>query len=69
MEQISLFGDLSRPDKSADIELAKKSNSKKKTPTVRSGSISSKINMVREFVEKHLGKYKDQYTTITTEMQ
>ena len=70
MEQLSLFGDLSRPDKQADIELTKKSKTKqKKAPTVRGGSISSKINKVREFVEKHLGKYKDQYTTITTEMQ
>jgi DNA polymerase I-like protein with 3'-5' exonuclease and polymerase domains len=70
MEQLSLFGDLSRPDKQADIELTKKSKTKqKKAPTVRGGSISSKINKVREFVEKHLGKYKDQYITITTEMQ
>lgn len=70
MAQLSLFSDLSRPDKQADIELTKKSNTKqKKAPTVRSGSISSKINQVREFVEKHLGKYRDQYTTITTEMQ
>ncbi len=70
MEQLSLFGDLSRPDKQADIELTKKSKTKqKKAPTVRGGSISSKINKVREFVEKHLGKYKDQYVTITTEMQ
>lgn len=70
MEQLSLFGDLSRPDKQADIELTKKSKTKqKKAPTVRGGSISSKINQVREFVEKHLGKYRDQYTTITTEMQ
>lgn len=70
MGQLSLFGDLSRPDKQSDIELTKKSKTKqKKAPTVRSGSISSKINQVREFVEKHLGKYKDQYTTITTEMQ
>ena len=61
MEQLSLFGDLSRPDKQADIELTKKSKTKqKKAPTVRGGSISSKINKVREFVEKHLGKYKDQ---------
>ena len=70
MEQISLFGDLSRPDKKSDIEIAKKSKAKKKVaPTVKGGSISSKINLVRDFVEQHLGKYRDEYTTITTEMQ
>ena len=70
MAQLSLFGDLSRPDKQSDIELTKKSNSKKKNaPTVRGGSMSSKIKLVRDFVEKHLGKHKDLYTTITTEMQ
>ena len=71
MRQVSLFDDLSRPDKQSDIEIAKKANSKSKkvTPAKSSGSISSKINLVREFVEKHLGKYRDEYTTITTEMQ
>lgn len=71
MEQVSLFDDLSRSDKKSDLAIAKKANSKSKkvTPAVKSGSISSKINMVRAFVEEHLGKYKDSYTTITTEMQ
>ena len=69
MEQVSLFDDLTRPDKKTDKEIAKRSKSKKVAPTVRGGSISSKINQVREFVEKHLGKYRDEYTTITTEMQ
>lgn len=69
MEQVSLFDDLTRPDKKTDNEIAKKSKAKKNTPIVRGGSISSKINQVREFVEKHLGKYRDSYTTITTEMQ
>ena len=66
MEQISLFGDLSRPDKSADIELAKKSNSKKKkgTPTAKGGSISSKIEFIRDFVEQYLGKYREKYLCI-----
>lgn len=71
MEQISLFGDLSRPDKKSDLAIAKKANSKAKkiAPAIKSGSLSSKIQRVREFVEKYLGKYKDQYITITTEMQ
>lgn len=71
MEQVSLFDDLTRPGKSEDKKIAKKSNAteKKNTPTLRSGSISSKIARIREFVEKHLGKYRDEYVTITTEMQ
>lgn len=71
MEQVSLFDDLSRPNKKSDLAIAKKANEKAKkvTPAVKSGSLSSKIQLVREFVEKHLGKYKDQYVTITTEMQ
>ena len=69
MEQVSLFDDLIRPDKASDIETAKQSKAKKNTPIARGGSISSKIAYVREFVEKHLGKYRDSYITITTEMQ
>lgn len=71
MEQVSLFDDLSRSDKKSDIAIAKKANakSKKVAPAVKGGSISSKINAVRAFVEEHLGKYKDDYITITTEAQ
>ena len=71
MEQVSLFDDIDRPTKQSDKEIAKKSNSKSKkiAPAVKSGSISSKIEYAREIVEKTLGKYKDKYTTITTEMQ
>lgn len=66
MKQISLFDDLSRPDKSEDIALVKKSNSKSKkiTPTKKSGSLSSKIKFIREFVEQYLGKYRDRYICI-----
>lgn len=65
MGQLSLFGDLSRPDKQSDIELVKKSNSKKKkAPTVKGGSITSKIKIIRENVENALGKYKDRYICI-----
>lgn len=71
MEQISLFDNLSRPTKQSDKEIAKKSNSKAKkvAPTINGGGISSKIEYAREIVEKTLGKYKDNYVTITTEMQ
>lgn len=71
MEQVSLFDDLSRPNKQADIATAKKANAKtkKSAPAVKSGSISSRIKFIREFVETHLGKYRDAYVTITTEMQ
>lgn len=71
MEQVSLFDSLIRPSKSDDLALVNSSNtrSKKSTPAVTGGSISSKINRVRDFVETHLGKYRDIYTTITTEMQ
>ena len=69
MSQLGLFGDcdLSRPDKSADNAIAKKSKqtAKKKTPAVKSGSISSKIQLIRENVENALGKYKDKYICIT----
>lgn len=66
MEQISLFDDLSRPDKSDDIAIVKKSTSKskKKTPTQKGGSLSSKIKFIRDFVEQYLGKYKDRYICI-----
>ena len=69
MEQLSLFGDLTRPDKSSDISTARAAKSKKNTPVVKSGSISSMIKRLRDFVDEYLGKYRDIYTTITTEMQ
>lgn len=66
MEQVSLFDDLSRPSKSDDIAVVKKSSkkSKKNTPTITSGSLSSKIKFIRDFVEQYLGKYRDRYICI-----
>ena len=66
MSQLGLFGELDRPDKSADNAIAKKANSKsrKNTPTVKGGSISSLIRIIRENVENALGKYKDKYICI-----
>lgn len=66
MEQISLFDDLSRPDKKSDIAIAKKANAKanKVAPAVKGGSVLSKIKFIREFVEQYLGKYRDKFLCI-----
>lgn len=66
MEQVSLFDDLSRTSKSEDIAIVKKSKakSKKNTPTTKSGSLSSKLKLVRDEVEQKLGKYRDRYICI-----
>ena len=63
--QQSLFGDISRPSKQDDTAIAKKSKSSKKAPTtVKGGGLLAKIEFIRKFVEKHLGKYKDDYLCI-----
>ena len=69
MSQTSLFDDLSRPDKASDIAIANKINTKsKKAPvTVKGNGLLAKIELVRKFVEEHLGKYRDEYLTITDE--
>jgi DNA polymerase I-like protein with 3'-5' exonuclease and polymerase domains len=69
MPQIDLFGDIVRPNKASDKAIAKKSNAKsKKSPaTVKGSGLSSKIELARKFVEEHLGKYKNEYLTITDE--
>ena len=66
MEQFSLFDDISRPGKSADKAVAKKSNTKaKKSPsTIKSRGLSDRIEFIRKFVEEHLGKYRDKYICI-----
>ena len=69
MRQVSLFDDINRPTKAEDKEVLNNLTKKKIAPAKRGGSKSSKINAVREFVEKHLGKYRDDYVTITTVMQ
>ena len=67
MAQQSLFDDFSRPDKSDDIVIAKKlkNKSKAKPTTVKGSGLLDKINLIRDFVEKYLGKYRDEYITIT----
>lgn len=63
--QVSLFDD--RSDKQADKLIAKKTKekSKKSAVVVKSNGVLGKINTIRQFVEEHLGKYKDEYITIT----
>lgn len=67
MSQISLFDD--RSDKQSDLAIAKKTKEKTKrnAVVVKSNGVLGKINIIRKFVEEHLGKYKDEYITITDE--
>jgi len=63
--QQSLFGDITRPDKQSDNAIAKKSKASKRKPTTVKGSgLLAKIELVRKFVEEHLGKYRDEYICI-----
>lgn len=66
MSEFSLFDDLSRPSKADDKALVAKSKTKsKKMPvTIRGNGLSDKIRIIRQFVEEHLGKYKDKYICI-----
>lgn len=67
--QVSLFDDNNRSNKSDDKAIAKKLKSKSKSSavTVKGSGILAKIQLVRNFVEEHLGKFKDEYLTITDE--
>ena len=66
--QVSLFDDNSRPNKQTDSVIAKKTKDKKKSAVaVKSNGISGKLAIVRKFVEEHLGKFKNEYITITDE--
>lgn len=61
----SLFQIPNRGGKESDNQLAKKSKVKKPAvKTVRNGLMDS-INLIKENVEKNLGKYKDDYEIIT----
>lgn len=63
--QQSLFSDITRPDKQSDNAIAKKSKTSKRKPTTVKGSgLLAKIELVRKFVEEHLGKYRDEYICI-----
>ena len=67
---MALFSIPTRAGKSADIDLAKKSNAKlKQTPTKSksSGGLLDKINTIRAVVEKNLGYLKDDYKILNTE--
>ena len=63
--QVTLFEDNTRPTRADDKQIASKAKKRlKNTPIVSDGSISSKIKIIRENVEKALGKYKDKYICI-----
>ena len=66
-----LFDIPKRPGKSSDLKLAKKVNSKTKTATtVRGGSsIIDRIATIKAMVDRHLGKYTDEYIFITDEQE
>ena len=62
-----LFDIPNRGSREQDKQIASKSKAKmKKAPTtVRSSGLLSKITQIQGAVDKYLGKYKDQYRTIT----
>lgn len=63
---MALF-DVSRPGKSSDNIIAKKSNTKARraTPTIKGGdSLISRMNQAKLLVEKNLAKYKDDYELV-----
>lgn len=54
--------------KANDMKLAKQKVVKKATPTIKGGgSLFERISNIQKFVEKHLGKYRDEYTIIQDE--
>lgn len=68
MSQLSLFDDRQPSTRADDFAIAKKANTSKRAPaTVKSGGLLSKIQLVRSFVEEHLGKYAEMYLTIRDE--
>lgn len=68
MEQISLLpdGELTRNTKHTDKEIAKrtKNKSKKSAVTLKGNGILDKIAIIRDNVDRALGKYKDKYICI-----
>ena len=63
---MALFKIPKRPGRENDSAIAKKSRSTKRIATVRGGSsVLERITQIKAMVEKHLGKYKDDYLVIT----
>lgn len=69
MEQQSLFDDIPRSTKANDLLIATTANSKpsKAPTTVKSSGLLGRLDIIRKFVEEHLGKYRDEYITIQDE--
>jgi len=67
----SLFGDMTRTTgKSSDRKLAQRVNAKSRTatPTIKGGGgLLDRIATINSMVDKHLGKYKEEYQIIQTE--
>lgn len=61
----SLFQIPNRGNKESDNQLAKKSKVKKPVVKAVRNNLMDSINMIKENVEKNLGKYKDNYEIIT----
>ena len=67
---MALFEVPTRSDRTADSKIVKKLATKKVKTTVRGGnSLLGRITEIKAVVEKHLGKFKDDYIIITTEKQ
>ena len=66
---MALFNVPKRPGKEQDKAIAGKSKSKARTTTTVKGSgLLGQINQIKAMVEKHLGKFKDDYIIITDEL-
>ena len=62
---MALFEVPNRGGRSLDLSIAKKSKSSRTVSTVRSGDgVLGRITEIKAFVEKNLGKYKDDYIII-----
>ena len=65
---MALFNVPKRAGKEQDKAIASKSKSKTRSvTTVKGGGVLGQINQIKAMVEKHLGKFKDDYIVITTE--
>lgn len=63
---MALFAVPKRAGREQDKKIVSKT-AKKAPVTVKGGGVLSQINQIKAMVEKHLGKYKDDYEIITTE--
>ena len=67
---MALFNVPKRAGREQDKAVASKSKAKRQaTATVNGGGLLGQINQIKAMVEKHLGKFKDDYVIITTDKQ